>query len=123
MVAPVFCEEQVLPEFHRRAKAALAALGPDVDYELVLVNDGSTDGTGDLLDRLAAEDPNVRVVHLSRNFGHQAALTAGLDHAHGDAVILIDADLQDPPELAAEMVKRVARRLQGGLRRPASPAW
>jgi dolichol-phosphate mannosyltransferase len=106
MVAPVFCEEQVLPEFHRRAKAALAALGTDVEHELVLVNDGSTDGTGDLLDRLAVDDPNVRVVHLSRNFGHQAALTAGLDHARGDAVILIDADLQDPPELAAEMVRR-----------------
>lgn len=106
MVAPVFCEEQVLPEFYRRAKAALVALGPDVDHELVLVNDGSTDGTGDLLDGLAGQDPAVRVLHLSRNFGHQTALTAGLDHARGDAVVLIDADLQDPPELAGEMFRR-----------------
>ena len=70
----------------------------------MLVNDGSSDRTPELLDRIAAADPRVRVVHLSRNFGHQAALTAGLEHAVGDVVAMIDADLQDPPELIPDMI-------------------
>ena len=70
----------------------------------MLVNDGSSDGSAEILDRLAHGDPRVRVIHLSRNFGHQAALTAGLEHAAGDAVAMIDADLQDPPELIPDMV-------------------
>ena len=100
VVAPVYDEEELVEEFVARASAAVA----DYEFELVLVNDGSTDGTPELLDRLAAADPRVRVVHLSRNFGHQAALTAGLEHAVGDVVAMIDADLQDPPELIPEMV-------------------
>ncbi len=102
VVAPVYNEEELVERFVRRACAAVA----DYTFELVLVNDGSTDATPELLDRMAAEDPRVRVVHLSRNFGHQAALTAGLEHAAGDVVAMIDADLQDPPELIPTMVSR-----------------
>jgi glycosyltransferase involved in cell wall biosynthesis len=98
--APVFNEEELVESFYIRATAALA----DFDYELIIVNDGSKDGTPAILDRLADADPRLRVVHLSRNFGHQAALTAGLEHARGDAVAMLDADLQDPPELIGEMV-------------------
>ncbi len=102
VVAPVYNEQELVERFVRRACAAVA----DYTFELVLVNDGSTDATPELLDRMAAEDPRVRVVHLSRNFGHQAALTAGLEHAVGDVVAMIDADLQDPPELIPTMVAR-----------------
>jgi glycosyltransferase involved in cell wall biosynthesis len=102
VVAPVYNEEELVERFVRRACAAVA----DYTFELLLVNDGSTDATPELLDRMAAEDPRVRVVHLSRNFGHQAALTAGLEHAVGDVVAMIDADLQDPPELIPTMVAR-----------------
>ena len=97
---PVYDEEELVEEFVARATAAIA----DYEFELVLVNDGSSDGTPELLDRIAAADPRVRVIHLSRNFGHQAALTAGLEHAVGDVVAMIDADLQDPPELIPEMI-------------------
>jgi dolichol-phosphate mannosyltransferase len=100
LVAPVFNEEELIEEFVSRASAAVA----DYEYELLLVNDGSADTTPAILDRLAAADPRVRVIHLSRNFGHQAALTAGLEHAAGDVVAMIDADLQDPPELIPDMV-------------------
>src|SRR5271166_6335232 len=87
-----------------RAPSLLSVVAPVYPFELVLVNDGSSDRTPELLDRIAAADPRVRVIHLSRNFGHQAALTAGLEHAGGDVVAMLDADLQDPPELIAEMV-------------------
>jgi len=100
VVAPVYDEEELVEEFVRRTCAAVA----DYTFELVLVNDGSSDSTPELLDRIADVDPRVRVVHLSRNFGHQAALTAGLEHADGDVVAMIDADLQDPPELIGKMV-------------------
>src|SRR5437588_12143191 len=100
VVAPVYDEEELVEEFVARACAAVA----DYEFELVLVNDGSNDQTPELLDRMAATDPRVRVIHLSRNFGHQAALTAGLEHAVGDVVAMIDADLQDPPELIPEMI-------------------
>jgi dolichol-phosphate mannosyltransferase len=100
VVAPVFDEEETLPEFHRRLAAALEGC----EYQIVVVDDGSTDRTPELLRELAGEDRRVRVIALSRNFGHQAALTAGLDHARGDAVVTIDADLQDPPELIPRML-------------------
>jgi dolichol-phosphate mannosyltransferase len=100
IVAPVYNEQELVEQFVARAAAAAA----DYDYELVMVNDGSTDGTPELLDRIAASDRRVRVIHLSRNFGHQAALTAGLEHAAGDVVAMIDADLQDPPELIPDMI-------------------
>ncbi len=100
VVAPVYNEEALIDEFYARVCAALAGL----PFELVLVDDGSSDGTTAALERLADHDPRVRVVFLSRNFGHQTALTAGLDHARGDAVVMLDADLQDPPELIEKML-------------------
>jgi glycosyltransferase involved in cell wall biosynthesis len=100
IVAPVYNEQELVQEFVVRACAAAA----DYEFELVLVNDGSSDGTPALLDRIAAGDRRVRVIHLSRNFGHQAALTAGLEHAAGDVVAMLDADLQDPPELIRDMI-------------------
>ena len=100
VVAPIYNEQELVEEFVNRTRAAVA----DFEYELVLVNDGSSDGSPEILDRIARSDPRVRVIHLSRNFGHQAALTAGLEHAAGDAVAMIDADLQDPPELIPDMV-------------------
>jgi len=102
VVAPAFDEVELIETFVARTLAALS----DERVELVLVDDGSTDGTGDLLDRLAAGEPRLRVVHLSRNFGHQAALTAGLEHARGDAVVMLDADLQDPPEVIPRLLER-----------------
>jgi dolichol-phosphate mannosyltransferase len=100
VVAPVYNEEALVDEFYARVCSALEGL----QFELVLVDDGSTDGSPAALDRLASTDPRVRVVYLSRNFGHQTALTAGLDHAGGDAVVMLDADLQDPPELITRML-------------------
>jgi polyisoprenyl-phosphate glycosyltransferase len=100
VVAPVYNEQELIEDFVARACAAAA----DFEFELVLVNDGSSDRTPELLDEIAARDRRVRVIHLSRNFGHQAALTAGLEHATGDVVAMIDADLQDPPELIPDMI-------------------
>lgn len=102
VIVPVLDEEAVLPEFHRRLARVLD--GVAADAEIVYVNDGSRDGTMALLARLNAEDPRVAVIDLSRNFGKEVALSAGLDHAAGDAVVVIDADLQDPPELIPEMI-------------------
>jgi glycosyltransferase involved in cell wall biosynthesis len=104
VVAPMHNEEETAMEFYRRICAALA----DIPFELVVVDDGSTDETGRLLEELANSDPRVKVVELSRNFGHQTAITAGLDSASGDAVVMIDADLQDPPELILTMLERWA---------------
>ena len=102
VVAPLYDEERTAAAFHARVAAVLDGL----DYELLLVDDGSSDGTPAILDDLAARDPRVRVIHLARNFGHQAALTAGLEHARGDVVVMLDADLQDPPEVIPEMLER-----------------
>jgi len=95
-------EEGTVGDFHARV---IAALG-DVPFELVIADDGSQDGTGAKLADLADADPRVKVVTLSRNFGHQAALTAALEHARGDVVVMLDGDLQDPPELIPEMISR-----------------
>jgi glycosyltransferase involved in cell wall biosynthesis len=96
IVVPCFNEEACLPELRQRlGAAALQAVGDD--YELVLVNDGSRDGSWPIMQRMAAEDPHVVAVNLSRNHGHQLALTAGLDLCRGDTILIIDADLQDPP--------------------------
>jgi dolichol-phosphate mannosyltransferase len=102
VVAPVYNEEATIDEFYARVCTALES----VRFELVVVDDGSTDGSAAALDRLAQHDPRVRIVCLSRNFGHQTALTAGLDHARGDAVVMLDADLQDPPEVIPRMLDR-----------------
>ncbi len=103
-VVPLFDEHENLPALHARLTESFARLG--VDYELVLVDDGSGDGTPEMLDRLAEDDPRVRVIHLSRNFGHQAAVTAGLEFATGDAVVVLDGDLQDPPEVIGLLLER-----------------
>ena len=103
VVVPAYNEQEVLPAFHRRLSAVLDGLG--LTSEVVYANDGSCDGTLGLLEQLAAADPRVAIVDLSRNFGKEIALTAGMDHARGEAVVVIDADLQDPPELIPELVK------------------
>ena len=100
VVAPMMNEEETLAVFYERTSTALAGYR----YELVLVDDGSTDSTARMLEEIAAHDDRVRPVYLSRNFGHQAALTAGLDQAGGDVVVSIDADLQDPPELIPRLI-------------------
>jgi dolichol-phosphate mannosyltransferase len=100
VVAPIYNEEGTIEEFYSRVCAALEG----IDFELVLVDDGSRDASRSILEQLSETDPRVCVVSLSRNFGHQTALTAGLDHARGDAVVMLDADLQDPPELIPRML-------------------
>jgi dolichol-phosphate mannosyltransferase len=102
VVAPMFDEEGTVEVFYDRVRRALDG----VRFELVLVDDASRDRTPQLLDRLADSDPRVKVLHLSRNFGHQAAITAGLEHASGDAVVMLDGDLQDPPEVIPDMLER-----------------
>lgn len=106
IVSPVYDEEAGIEEFHRRLSACLEGLAADLDFEVVYVNDGSVDRSLELLREIVADDDRVRVVDLSRNFGHQIALSAGVDHAHGDAIVVIDSDLQDPPEVIPEMIER-----------------
>ena len=100
VVTPMYHEEATAEAFYARVRDALGSL----PWELVVVDDGSKDRTPEILAEIAAGDPRVKVVTLARNFGHQAALSAGLEHAQGDAVAMIDADLQDPPELITEML-------------------
>ncbi len=104
IVVPVFNEESVLAEFHRQLADVLNKL--PAQSEIIYVNDGSTDGTLHQIHRLRAEDQRISIVDLSRNFGKEIAMTAGLDHAGGDAVVVIDADLQDPPELILQMIEQ-----------------
>jgi glycosyltransferase involved in cell wall biosynthesis len=101
IIIPVYNEREVLPTLF---VALRQAMGADFDYEVIFVDDGSTDGSSDILRRAASEDSRLKSLHFSRNFGHQAAITAGLDFASGDAVAVMDADLQDPPELLPQMV-------------------
>jgi polyisoprenyl-phosphate glycosyltransferase len=103
VVVPAYNEEEVLEEFHRRLTAVLDELG--VPCEVVYINDGSSDGTLLAMQHFHATDSRVSVVDLSRNFGKEIAMSAGLDHARGDAVVVVDADLQDPPELIPELVR------------------
>ena len=103
VVIPCYNEEEVIMESYRRISAVMLSMGEP--YELVFVNDGSKDATPALLNRLADEDNSVRVLHFARNAGHQIAVSAGLDYAAGSAVVIIDADLQDPPELIPEMAR------------------
>ncbi|MBE2201614.1 MAG: glycosyltransferase family 2 protein [Anaerolinea sp.] len=104
IIAPVYNEEPVLPELYRRVSAIMDELGEP--WELVLVDDGSRDRSAAIIAELHAADPRVRGISFSRNFGFQEAVTAGLDYAQGDAVILTDADLQDPPEVIPEMIAK-----------------
>jgi glycosyltransferase involved in cell wall biosynthesis len=102
VVAPMYEEQDTVAPFTERVAAALG----DIAYELILVNDGSKDRTRDAMANAVEADPRVKVVSLARNFGHQPALTAGLEHARGDVIVMLDGDLQDPPELIPEMVER-----------------
>lgn len=104
VIVPLYNEEAIVSEFHRELMAVVTPLRRECDVRICYVNDGSVDQTGAELDKLAADDPDVTVLALSRNFGHQAALTAGLDRARGDAAVTLDGDGQHPPELIAEMV-------------------
>jgi dolichol-phosphate mannosyltransferase len=104
IVAPVFNEEECLLEFYRRTRTVADSLPGTVEW--VFVNDGSTDGSAAILSKILREDPQVKVISLSRNFGHQPAIKAGIDHATGDVVVMIDADLQDPPEAISDMVAK-----------------
>ena len=105
LVVPVFNEQEVIRTFYERATQALRALQGHA-YELIFIDDGSRDGSYEQLAAFAANDPCVRVLKFSRNFGHQIAISAGIDHAAGDCVVVIDADLQDPPEVVAAMVEQ-----------------
>jgi dolichol-phosphate mannosyltransferase len=102
IVAPIYNELDNIPELYRRVQAVMSPLPGD--WELVLVDDGSSDGSTESILELAKKDARVRPVILARNFGHQVAITAGWDYARGEAVIIIDADLQDPPEVIPEMI-------------------
>lgn len=104
IVAPIFNERENLPELHRRVKEVMDSTNEP--WELILVDDGSTDGSTEIIRELAKEDKCIRPIIFARNFGHQIAITAGWDYARGDAVVIIDADLQDPPELILEMAKK-----------------
>jgi dolichol-phosphate mannosyltransferase len=106
VVVPVLNESEVIEAFSARATSALSAI-QGCDYEILFVDDGSRDDSYRKLVALAARDPRIRVIKFSRNFGHQIAITAGIDYARGDCVVVIDADLQDPPEVIAQMVDKL----------------
>lgn len=104
VIVPLYNEQGNAAELHRRLTAALESLG--APYEIVLVDDGSRDATPRLIDEFQRHDPRLTVLHLSRNFGHQQAITAGIDHSRGRAVMVMDGDLQDPPEVIPQFVER-----------------
>ncbi len=104
VVVPVFNEEANLPELSRRVRETLEAGG--IPYRLLFVNDGSRDGTLASVRALAASDPRIRALSFSRNFGHQVSISAGIAHADGDAVVVMDGDLQDPPEVIPELLRK-----------------
>ncbi len=104
LVVPVYNEEAVIEETNRRLIAALSAVGDS--FEVIYVNDGSRDRSATLIRQMCRADQRIKLLTFSRNFGHQTAITAGMDHASGDAIIIIDADLQDPPEIIPQMIER-----------------
>ena len=104
VVIPMYYEEDVAKECYNRTNKVLKKLNK-YEYEIIFVNDGSKDKTLDILEEIARKNKNVKVISLSRNFGHQAAVTAGLKYAMGDAVVIMDADMQDPPEVIEKMIK------------------
>jgi glycosyltransferase involved in cell wall biosynthesis len=104
IIAPIYNENQNIPELYRRVKETLGTTGET--WELLLVDDGSTDGSTDLIRQLARQDSRVRALIFARNFGHQIAVTAGLDYSQGKAVIIIDSDLQDPPEVILDLIQK-----------------
>src|ERR1700742_2212427 len=104
IVVPIFNEEENLPELRKRLTESLDSTKED--WEIVCVNDGSRDRSLQILRQMHSEDSRIKVLNLSRNFGHQPAVTAGIHHARGDCVVLIDGDLQDPPEVIPQMVSK-----------------
>jgi dolichol-phosphate mannosyltransferase len=104
IIAPIYNEKENLPELQRRVTEVMDSTNEP--WELILVDDGSTDGSTEIIRELAKKDERIRPIIFARNFGHQVAVTAGLDYSRGDAVVIIDADLQDPPELILEMAKK-----------------
>ena len=104
IVVPMYYEEEVARECYNRLKNILDKI-ENYNYELIFINDGSKDKTLSILEEIAKKDENVKIISFSRNFGHQCAVTAGLQYVTGDAIVIIDADLQDPPELIPEMLK------------------
>jgi len=104
IVVPVYNEEDILMEFYNRVTSALNSVKER--YEIVFINDGSVDGSLAILKAFHAKDPNVKVVNFSRNFGHQLAITAGMDYSTGNAVIVMDSDLQDPPEVIISLIEK-----------------
>lgn len=134
VVVPVYGSAAILPETHRRLTRVLSAL-QGIDHEIVYVNDGSPDNADEVLRDIVTGDPKARLIRLSRNFGHQAAITAGLDYAGGDAVVIIDDDLQDPPEVIPRMIEewsqgnkvvygvRVARKGESFFKRASAKAF
>lgn len=109
IVVPCYNEEDCLAELHRRLSAAAAPVAGD-SYEIVLINDGSRDSSWRIMQELAGQDPRLVAINLSRNHGHQLALTAGLDLCSGERILIIDADLQDPPELLGDMIAEMERQ-------------
>ena len=105
LVLPCLNEAQVLPEVISRIEEAFHDFS-EADYEVLFVDDGSTDDTPQILKAAAARDSRIRILNFTRNFGHPAAISAGLDHASGDAVAILDCDLQDPPELIIDMFRK-----------------
>ena len=104
IVVPLYNEELVIAETHKRLSSVMKSTGEE--YEIVFVNDGSRDKTQELAKEIMQNDPNVCLINFSRNFGHQTAITAGMDNARGQAIVVIDADLQDPPEVILDMIAK-----------------
>ncbi len=107
LVIPIYNEEAVIPELDRRLREVLSQLESAVEsWEVIFIDDGSKDRSFALLEQMADSEPRFKVVRFARNFGHQMAITAGLDHAAGEAVVIMDADLQDPPEVVRQMIQK-----------------
>lgn len=106
IIVPMYYEQEVAKECYKRIKEVLIKLSNEYEYEIIFVNDGSKDKTLDILKAIAVEDKFVKIISFSRNFGHQAAVTAGIKNCDGDVTVIIDADMQDPPELIIDMLEK-----------------